>query len=250
MQRLAAGIAFVLAGVWGVSQACDCPRRTPESHFAAADLVFIGRAEEPQFGQSFTQRLAVLHTLKGKPGRSFTIVRAATTMSNCDRTYRAGEVDLVFVVKGQVDLCHGNYGLKWQWKQHQLAPLLRLAHGKPAPPTRPAFRAALVAALGPLLKGSTSVPVKYEPWTGKSLSIGRTIFDFTRLFPKSVVAVDKAVRHGALHYFSGIYHLQGYAFAVLLQQRGREQQVLYQVGEQRPPGRSSRGPEVPARLRP
>jgi hypothetical protein len=245
MKQLSVVFVIALVSRWSVSMACDCPRGSPESHFKAADLVFIARAEKPKTGRKSTQRLVVLHALKGKPGRSFTITRPGAVISNCDRTFREGEVDLVFVVKDKVEMCHGNYGMKWQWQQKQIPPLLRLAHGEPKAPTQTAFRAALSAALGPLVKGRTSVPVKYRPWTGKTLKVGKTTFSFTKTFPKSVVAVRDAVRHGPLHYISGIYHLQGHAFAVLLLDRGGKPQVVYQVGEKVPPARTSRGPAIP-----
>ena len=235
-------IVVTMVSQVGVSEACDCPRGSPASHFKTADLIFIGRADKPKFGRKFTQRLVVLHTLKGKPGRTFTIVRPGAMISGCDRSLRAGEVDLIFVVNNKIEMCHGNYGMKWQWTQNQIAPLLRLAHKKPATPTRAAFRATLKAALGPMVKGRKAVPIKYEPWTGKSLKIDRTTFSFTKTFPKTVVAVHHAVRYGKLHYISGIYHLKSHAFAVLLIDQGGKPQVVYQVGEQRPPGRKSRGP--------
>jgi hypothetical protein len=250
MKKLGVVIVVVLASRWSVSRACDCPRGSAASHLQAADLVFVGRADKPQQGRQFTQRLAVLHALKGSPGPSFTIVRSVATISRCDRTFRPGEVDLVFVVKNKVEMCHGNYGMKWQWKQGQIAPLLRLAHGRPASPNIAAFRVAFAAALGPLVETRTSVPVKYPPLNGKSITIGRTVFGFTTLLPKSVVAVQHAVSHGPVHFISGIYHLQSYAFAVLLLDRGGTPQVVYEVGEKLPAGNVSRGPAVPVPSQP
>ena len=244
MRQLCVVIVAALVSHWNVTQACDCPRGSAESHYKGADLVFIGRAEKPRSVRKFTQRLVVLHTLKGKPGRAFTITRPANTISGCDRTYRPGEVDLVFVVKGKVTLCAGNYGMKWHWKQKQIAPLLRMTR-KPAPPTLSGLRAALAAALGPLVKGKKAVPIKFKPWTGRSLSVGKTTFTFTRHFPKTVVAIHHAARFGPLHFIAGIYHLKGHAFAVLLIERNGRQEVVYQAGERQPAGRTSRGPDVP-----
>lgn len=124
---VAARIASVPA-----ARACSCLQVTPTEQLSRANQVFLARAAaestEAVKGQppQTTQRLRVLHALKGTPGESFVLTRAAGQQSTCDRIFTAEEVAVVFAgEKDSVSLCSGNQPLPLQLPR--LAELLRAA---------------------------------------------------------------------------------------------------------------------------
>lgn len=218
---LLASLLALLLGPAPRAEACSCVGRSPAEYVAGADLVFFARAgkERAVRGRGI-QPLEVLHALKGRPGKVFALSRPKGALSTCDRTFRAGEVALVFITKGGASVCDGNYDLK-AVHLAQLAELLKAGRPAPSPPDLAALRAALGTALGAYLHERPRVPVTWAPLAGRVAQVGKTTLDFVANRLKHAVELRQALRAGPLTFVEGFYGLEGFAFRVLLREAGR-----------------------------
>jgi hypothetical protein len=67
VRLIAVGLGLVAALLCRLAWACSCSDAGAEREMSMADLVFVGRAQGPSWnGNRLTQRIDVLHVLKGK----------------------------------------------------------------------------------------------------------------------------------------------------------------------------------------
>ena len=196
--------------------ACSCLGQPPERHVEQAQHVFLARAGKlSRRGKRTRQPLTVLHTLKGKPGKVYPLSRPAGPRSTCDRSFKEGEVALVFVTRGSVSICGGNYDLE-AVQLKQMDRYLKAGRQKTTAPGAAAIGQGLAAALKGYLHGRPRVPVTLGRLHGKKARIGKTELYFTRKRLKHSAELHAALRAGPLLYLAGRYNVEGYDFRVLL----------------------------------
>ena len=101
-------VALVLLAA-NTSFACGCVDWASDRRMAEADRVFLARAKK-RSGADELQHFTVLLWLKGQvPGAEYAIKRA--TDDDCERTFTAGELALVFEAHGKMPVCNGNVDL-------------------------------------------------------------------------------------------------------------------------------------------
>ncbi len=214
-------VSLVIAGSSRVARACSCVRVSDADDMKQADQVFLARAsKERRVGQQLVQRLDVLHVLKGKPGKRFTLKRASNTI--CDRSFRDKEVALVFARRGAgaVSICAGNYDLK-AVQLERMASYIKLSRVRTATPNLVAMQAALATALKGYLHDRPRVPVRYKPLAGQQARVGTSTLRFGDKRLKHAAEIRTALSSGPVLYVAGRYHREGYNFRVLLLHTGR-----------------------------
>jgi len=226
-------LALGLCASWSTPALASCARRTAKQYVDGAELVFLGRAGPIKVrGKKSHQPIAVLHVIKGKPGKVFTRVRDAGERMPNDRLYKDGEVALFFVNKGSIDLCSGNFPLEGQ--MDDMATFLALGRDRGARPDVAAVQRVVRELLVPYLHDRPAVPVTYPPLAGKRFQQGKTTLTFVTARRKDAIELRKAARHGQVILIEGVYHLEGFVFrALLLADRAGKLEVLHQAGWER-----------------
>jgi hypothetical protein len=228
--------AFVASALLPDPAGASCASRTAKQYVDQADLVFLGRAGPIKVkGKRSYQPISVLQVLKGKPGKVFTRVRMANVAMPNDRVYKAGEVALFFVNKGEVDLCSGNFPIGAQMER--MAEYLELGRGRAGALTVAMVQRVVTELLVPYLHDRPRVPITYRPLAGKSFNRGKSALFFVKSRRKDAVEITRAVSRGRAHLIEGFYHLEGFGFrALLLSGAGKRRskiEVLHKSGWER-----------------
>lgn len=149
--------------------ACGCVDWASDRRMTEADRVFLGRAKKRSATDDL-QHFSVLLWLKGQvPGTEYAIKRA--TDDDCERTFSAGELALVFEAHGKMPVCNGNVDLD------DVMPTLGDYLGE-ASTAMPALDAVTKALTGML--GRDKKVVLYCPQLSSStLNVGGTQVTFT-----------------------------------------------------------------------
>jgi hypothetical protein len=204
------------------ASACSCIGGTPEHYFQEADLVFFARAGgEKTTGNIVVQPLEVLRSLKGRPGRIYQLSRPASARGMCSRTYKRGEIALVFITKGEASVCGGNYDLEAVHLE-KMGEYLKLGRPAPLAADLPGVRAALETGLRRYLHARPLVPVTWAPLAGRMAHVGKSSLSFIRHRLKHAVELRHALASGPVIYVEGYYGLEGFAFRTLILHRGRD----------------------------
>jgi hypothetical protein len=165
------------------AQTCSCVEWPPERRMAEADQVFLGRylraASDSDGGKL---RFEVLHGLKGTPGHRVELPRQSDV--ECERSFNNLELALVFVVKGRIPICAGNFDLDKMMPT--VGDYLRLSGGASAAPALEAVKLALV---GHLPRGA-QVEVYAPALKGKSVQVGGTRVRFVDARSEELLALS------------------------------------------------------------
>lgn len=192
----------------------SCAPHSAKQYVDEAQHVFLGRAGALKIkGKRSYQPITVLHVLKGKPGKVFTRVRINVPMPN-DRRYKAGEVALFFVYKGEVALCSGNFPLGAQ--MDRMAAYFKLGRGRATTPDAAAVQRVVKELLLPYLHQRKQIPITFGKLAGKRFSQGKSELFFVKARRKDAIEITVGTRRGRVQLIEGIYHLEGFVFRALL----------------------------------
>ena len=235
---LSAALALLLSTP--AADACKCVPKSGDEYVQAADRVLVVRAgADKKVKAGFERSFEVLHAIKGEGGKTFTWTRSEENPL-CGPSYQSGDVAVLFVIKGELGLCAGNFGITSQIED--LPAYVKAAGGKTGAVSLAAMKAALGGALKSYLHDRPTVPVLYAPLSGQNITLGKSRLTF-RNAParaskgnkaKNVVVVGEAFSFGPLTYVWGHYAIEGYSFRALVLESGdKEPAVLHVSGAER-----------------
>ena len=206
--RICVALAALVASVaWAGRARASCAQHTAKQYMDEAQLVFLGRAGLIKIkGKRSYQPISVLHVLKGKPGKVFTRVRMAGVALPNDRVYKAGEVALFFVHKGEVDLCSGNFPVGAQMTR--MGEYLKLGRGRAGRPGVAVVERVVKELLVPYLHDRARVPITHAPLVGKTFKQGKSTLFFTKARRKDAIEIKRSVGRGRVQLIEGVYHLE------------------------------------------
>ncbi len=224
---------FTFALQEGEAKACSCGRASFAMHVKNADRVFlakVGASTRTQTGHE--TQLKILLTIKGGKTKSFRWTRKEKAPL-CGPSFVEGGVNVVFVKKGVLELCAGNFGMNAQMVG--FPSVLRAGKIKTNSVSVDPMRFALSKALKGFLHHRKRIAVHYTPLRGKKITLG----DSTLRFIPSVglkkgkakaVIVDQAIQtqegKTVFSFISGRYPLEGLRFHVLLQENTKGLEIL------------------------
>lgn len=155
---------FTLTGVARANNSdCTCVDWPAERRMTEADQVFLGRfVERATEGDKEALRFDVVHALKGVVGAKHVVRRGFDL--ECDRSFKKGELALVFVKGGRMPICAGNVDL-----DHVLPTFGAYLDGGATAPLD-VLKVALAGRFGKVKKAWAYMPA----YAGKKLQTGAT----------------------------------------------------------------------------
>ncbi len=230
--RLAIIAACLLLAPAPRAHACSCVEMTPAQYIKQADQVYLAKAGKLQTrGKERRRTFEVLLTIKGEATRKWTRVTDAGAESPCPVRFDDGAATLLFIKKGTLFLCSGNFpmGGHLQDMGKYLAKVKPTAADKGGVPLE-VMNAALFKALAGYLHGRPKVPLHHKALKGKQLKLGKTTMPVVGRAknPRKTkgVVMGRAMRRGDVHYITGTYPTEGLAFSVLLLKRQGKTLIL------------------------
>ncbi len=212
---------------------------SPAQYLEQADRVYLARAEKETIkGKERHLTFSVLLTIKGKAARTWTLSRDVGELSPCPVAFKVGDAALLFIDKGTVSLCSGNFPINAHLvKMDRYLRLVPAGKKKRSPPLA-ALKAALSRGLKGYLHDRTRVPVHHIGLKGRKMKLGKTAMPVVGPPGKKGTAgviINKAMTRGPVHFISGFYSTEGVSFQVLLheQQMTGKFRVLGWAGAER-----------------
>jgi hypothetical protein len=211
------------------AEACSCAQQSPREYVAGADQVLVARAGATvETKDGFELSFEVLEAIKGKKMATF-VWRRTEVNPLCGPEFEPGELSVLFVTKGSLGLCSGNFGISAQ--SRDLAEYIRAAGTKTTAASTRALRLALAEGLKGYLHGRPKILAKHAPLKGKTLQVGKSKILLRASLPKSkrgkAIVVREALTFGSLTYVSGHYAHEGVTFHMLLEAGTKSPSVLH-----------------------
>lgn len=215
------------------ARACTCIRFPAAKELKDADQVYLGRAGRvvcrPRGGDpcaSSVQRIKVLQVLKGRVPRTVVVRDPGKSTNLCLRTYKAGEVALIFVRRGVFHLCAGNYDLSVQMSR--MNAYLSLTRGVVSP-RRPLSLAAALEhywlGMPPL---GRPLRVRYPPLAGRRFRRGKLRGRFVGRGKRADVVLTRVIARGAMLLVRGATLRYKHLFRLLVVQEGKKRTVVHE----------------------
>ncbi len=222
MPRMLALLLFVfLAADSTEADACRCVGKKPAAYIQGAERVVLAKAvAESKSGSPILIDFEVLATLKGTPSKTFRWTRSEKNPL-CGPGFTIGQVSLLFVVGGDLQLCTGNFGMDAQ--AANFPEYLKLTKQKTSAPTLADMEALLGTALKGYMHKRKRIYTSYPALKGSTAVVGETSFPIVRATKKRAktsVIVRSALRYGDIVYLNGNYPVEGLWFRLLLRDLG------------------------------